>query len=104
MITVVHIKVASSLDTDSFLNVLQCFIARRGQLKELCSDNYTNFIGAERELRRAIEGWNLEQINDTLALKGIKWIMDNPPTGSHHVEHHIMWSMGEVNSLHQRAS
>lgn len=82
-IRAVHIEVASSLDTDSFVNALRRFIARRGQIKELRSDNGTNFIGAERELKRAIEGWNLEQINDVLTLKGIKWTF-NPPTGSHH--------------------
>lgn len=70
----VHIEVASSL---------RRFIARRGQIKELRSDNGTNFIGAERELKRAIEAWNLEQINDTLSLKGMKWTF-NSPTGSHH--------------------
>ncbi|TKS69341.1 hypothetical protein D9C73_003405 [Collichthys lucidus] len=83
VIRAVHIEVASSLDTSSFINALRRFIARRGQVKELRSDNGTNFVGAERELKRAIEGWNLEQINDTLSLKGIKWTF-NPPTGSHH--------------------
>ncbi len=34
-------------------------------------------------MRRAIEGWNLEQINDALMLKGIEWTF-NTPTGSHH--------------------
>ncbi len=34
-------------------------------------------------MKRAIEGWNLEPINDALSLKGIKWTF-NPPTGSHH--------------------
>lgn len=83
MIRAVHIEVASSLDTSSFINALRRFMARRGQVKELRSDNGTNFVGAERELKRAIEGWNLEQLNDTLSQKGIKWSF-NPPTGSHH--------------------
>lgn len=82
-IRAIHVEVASSLDTDSCINALRRFIARRGQVKELRSDNGTNFVGAERELRRAIKGWNLEQINDTHLLKGIKWTF-NPPTGSHH--------------------
>lgn len=34
----VHIKVAASLETDSFINTLRLFIAR-GQVRELCSDN-----------------------------------------------------------------
>ena len=50
---------------------------------ELRSDNGTNFVGAERELREAMESWKLTQINDTLLQKGIKWTF-NPPTGSHH--------------------
>lgn len=82
-IRAVHIEVASSLDTDSFINALRRFIARRGQVMEIRSDNGTNFVGAERELRQAIEGWNHEQISNTLLKKNIKWIF-NPPAGSHH--------------------
>lgn len=69
MIRAVHIEVASSLDMGSFINALQRFIARRGQVKELRSDNGTNFIDAEHELKRATEGWNMEHINDALLLK-----------------------------------
>ncbi|XP_046873085.1 uncharacterized protein LOC124465379 [Hypomesus transpacificus] len=82
-IRAIHIEVASSLDTDSFIHALRRFIARRGQVQELRSDNGTNFIGAERELRQAIEGWNQGRINDMLLQKNIKWVF-NPPTGSHH--------------------
>lgn len=79
----VHIEMASSLDTDSFIDSLRRFIARRGQVQELRSDNGTNFIGAERELKVAIEKWNKTQINNLLLQKGIKWTF-NPPAGSHH--------------------
>ncbi|KAL2083669.1 hypothetical protein ACEWY4_021442 [Coilia grayii] len=67
-IRAVHIKVATSLDTDSFINALRRFVARRGQVQELRSDNGTNFVGAERELKRAIEEWNQERISDTKVL------------------------------------
>lgn len=79
----VHIEVAASLETDSFINTLRRFIARRGQVKELCSDNGTNFVGADRELKRSLEQWNQSQIHDELLQKGIKWKF-NPPSGSHH--------------------
>ena len=82
-IRAVHIEIASSLDTDSFINALRRFIARRGQVSELRSDNGTNFVGAERELKEAIRNWNLAQIHDTLLQKEIKWVF-NPPSGSHH--------------------
>lgn len=39
-----------SLDTDSFVLALRRFIARRGQVKEMRSDNGRNFIGGEKEL------------------------------------------------------
>lgn len=35
----VRIEVATSLHTDSFINAFQCFIGRRGQVMEMCSDN-----------------------------------------------------------------
>ena len=47
----VHIEVAYSLDTDSFINALRRFIARRGKPKEIRSDNGTNFTSAESELK-----------------------------------------------------
>lgn len=82
-IRAIHLEVAASLDTDSFINALRRFISRRGQVMELRSDNGTNFIGAERELKRAIQEWNISRIENTLTQKGIKWIF-NPPTASHH--------------------
>ena len=47
----VHIEVACSLDTDSFLNALRRFMARRGQPEEIRSDNGMNFAGRNQELR-----------------------------------------------------
>ena len=55
----VHLEVAASMDTDSYINVLRRFIARRGQVTRMRSDNGTNFVGAEHELVRAIRDWNV---------------------------------------------
>ena len=77
-IRAVHIEVAHSLETDSFLMALRRFIARRGQVKEIRSDNGTNFTGGERELRESINAWNLNKIHEALLQKGIKWNF-NPP-------------------------
>ena len=54
----VHIEVAPRLSTDSFINALRKFIRRRGKPFELYSDNGTNFVGAERELREALQKFN----------------------------------------------
>lgn len=47
----VHIEVANSLDTSSCINAIRRFISRRGQVSTIRSDNGTNLIGAERELK-----------------------------------------------------
>ena len=44
------IKIAHSLETDSFSVALRRFIGRRGQIKEIRSDNGTNFTGARENL------------------------------------------------------
>ena len=78
----IHIEIAESLDTSSFIMALRRFCARRGQVSEIRSDNGTNFVGGERELRESIQSWNHIQIQNHLLQKNIKWIF-NPPGASH---------------------
>ena len=51
----VHIEITHPLDTDSFLLALRRLIARGGNVQSIFSDNASNFIGSENELRRALE-------------------------------------------------
>ena len=81
-IRAVHIEVAHSLETDSFLMALRRFIARRGQVKEIRSDNGTNFTGRERELRKSINAWNHNKIHNS-TLEGYQ-VELQPPYGSHY--------------------
>ena len=46
----VHIEIADSMDTSSCINTLRRFLARRGHVKEIISDNGTNFVGANHQL------------------------------------------------------
>ena len=62
----IHIAVVHSLDTDSFLNSIHRFIARRGKPEEMRSDNGGNFVRGVKELRSAIDGWNQEVISESL--------------------------------------
>ena len=78
----VHIEVADSLDTDSCINAIRRFICRRGQVTIMRSDNGTNFVAAERELRVAIQQLDNERIERVLQPKEIKWIF-NSPAASH---------------------
>ena len=82
-IRAIHLEIASSLDTESFINALRRFIARRGQPEQIRSDNGSNFVSGEKELREAVKEWNQSQIHNFLLQRRIKWTF-NPPTGSHH--------------------
>ena len=82
-IRAVHIEIAHSLTTDGFIQALRRFQARRGQVREIRSDNATNLTGGEKELRSEIQKWNQNQIHDRLLQRNIKWTF-NAPGASHH--------------------
>ncbi|CAK9796151.1 hypothetical protein ANTPLA_LOCUS667 [Anthophora plagiata] len=50
----VHIELVSDLTSDAFLAALRRFFARRGKSSDIYSDNATNFVGADRELRETL--------------------------------------------------
>ena len=78
----VHVEVAHSLSTSSFINCLARFMARRGVPSLIRSDNGRNFLGAERELRIMVESLDNSRLKDHLLAKGIEWRF-NPPAASH---------------------
>ena len=73
---------ASSLESNSFIVALRRFIARRNPVREMRSDNGTNFAGARNELLQAIEEMDHEEIRVKLQKENIDWIF-NPPAASH---------------------
>ena len=79
----VHLEMATSLDTDACINALRRFMSRRGQVTHMLSDNGTNFVGSERELREALAKLNHSKIQGALLQHGIKWSF-NTPAASHH--------------------
>lgn len=50
-IKAIHLEVVSDLTTDGFLAALRRFVARRGLPQHIYSDNGTNFVGANNQLR-----------------------------------------------------
>ena len=92
----VHLEVAHSLDTDSFVMCLRRFIARRGKPSIIYSDNGTNFVGANRELRESLTEWNQERIANMLSQQEIKWVF-NP-----HGRSPYGGSLGALGTFHQK--
>lgn len=66
------------LSTDAFLNALRCFIAIRGNVSQLHSDQGTNFIGARREFLELMKQMDQERVKEL----GCTFVM-NPPASSH---------------------
>ncbi|XP_075150522.1 uncharacterized protein LOC142224628 [Haematobia irritans] len=58
------------------------FTARRGIPREFFSNNGINFIGAERELREAIDDMNQDEFVRTFTTTTTKWNF-NPPSSPH---------------------
>ena len=77
----VHLEVAYGLDTYSFLNAFSGMVNRR-RVPEVVSDNGTNFVSSERELRELVEAIDKDKIHRSAADKGIKWHF-NPPLAPH---------------------
>ena len=73
---------ATSLDTGSFMNAFTRMTARRGWPKIMVSDNGSNFIAADREIRELVAELDQEQIRRTTANKGVEWYW-NPPAAPH---------------------
>lgn len=69
--------------------VLRRFLNTRGNVKELRSENGTNFVGAEGELKECINKWNHRQIDEELKIRECQWVF-HPPGPSH------VWCVGEA--------
>ena len=81
----IHIEVAHSLSTDSFLNAYRRFVGRRGRIRQLRSDRGTNFVGAKGELEAALNEMHHDKIQQELLKDGCDWIQFqiNVPHASH---------------------
>ena len=62
----IHLEMAQDLSMSSFINALRRFVARRGLIKHIYSDNGTNLVGAAYLLRVSIESWNQSQVHKSL--------------------------------------
>ena len=81
----VHLETANSLDSSSFINASRRFMNRRGAVRQLRSDQGTNFIGARGELKAALCEMNQDHVQDYLLKNGCEWIpfKFNVPHSSH---------------------
>ena len=74
----VHCELATDASTMEFLQALRRFFSNRGYPQLLISDNGSQMIGAERELRLMIQGWDNNQLKEYCADRGMKWQFTTP--------------------------
>ena len=81
----VHLESTVNINTDSFIQALRRFIARRGSVRQLYSDNGKNFIGAENEFKKAYQEMDNMKISEFLLNQSCDWIewKKIPPSASH---------------------
>ena len=82
--TAIHIEVAINLDTDSIILALRRLVTRCGNVRSIHSDNESNFIGAERELKKAYSEIDdkIQSFMEVIDGDWIKW-HKKPPFANH---------------------
>lgn len=81
-----HVEVVSDMTTAAFLAALTRFTARRGLPSRICTDNGSNFIGAEAELKRTLETLCTEASHQSVSY----WAS----------QRHILWSFSPARAPH----
>lgn len=82
----IHLEIVSDLTTEAFLASLKRLFARRGKARAIYSDNATNFVGANNNLKEIFEfiqrSENQKIISRSLVDQGIQWYFA-PPRSPH---------------------
>ena len=81
----IHLEVAYSLETDSYINAMRRFICRRGPVRQMRSDQGTNLVGAKRELKDALLEMDKEKVQIEMLKRNCDWFETklNVPSASH---------------------
>ena len=91
----VHIERTCDLGTDSFIEALRRFVARRGKIKVLRSDNGSNFVGSQKELEKAYSEMDHQKIQFFLQNIGVDCI-----NWHSNIQYRVIWGcLGKTNSV-----
>lgn len=65
----IHIEMLEDLSIDAFINAFRCFIAIRETVRQIHSDQGTNFVGAKNKFERCLKELDKERISVYLGKK-----------------------------------
>ena len=71
----VHLEVANSLTVDSFINAYRCFVGRQGPVRQIHSDQGTNFVGARNELYQSLSEQENDKVRQELLKRNCDWVV-----------------------------
>ena len=72
----VYIDVVDGYDTQSFLKTFRRFTAIHGYPATMHSDLGSQLVSASKELKHAIDNWNMSEISEFGAKEGMKWVFN----------------------------
>ena len=95
----VHIEVVQDYSSEAFIAAFHRFTARRGHCKNLYSDQGTNFVGADVQLRQMVDASSefSSRVVRSLTQDGTSWIF-NPPSAPHFGG---IWEAAVMSAKHQ---
>ena len=78
----VHIEMLHNLETSCLINALRRFQCRRGEVRKYFSDNGTNLVGAEKELKVSFKVFSQDELIKYAAKGNADWSFI-PPKAPH---------------------
>lgn len=81
-IRAIHIEIAHTINTDSCIMCVRNFIDLRGPPEEIFSDNGTNFVGMDNELKQLVANLDMNKLATHFTTFYTKWNF-NPPESPH---------------------
>ena len=69
-----HLEVVQNMETDSLIQTLRRFTARRGNIRLIRCENGTNFVSTNSELQRSLSEMEKDKISHFLQNSGTNWV------------------------------
>lgn len=74
----VHLEPVMAISAEAFIWAYKRFTARRGVCEKLYSDKGTNFVRADKDMKKAVKTWQEKSVQDFINWNGTQWTFITP--------------------------
>lgn len=74
----IHLEPVMDISAKAFLRAYKRFAGRRGACEIIYSDNGTNFVRANKDLKMAVKTWQTKPVQDFISWSGTQWNFITP--------------------------